>query len=209
MADEHEAQGADHSDPSDSPAPSPPGLPSAELGAAPRGVKTVDERMPFIYGETYAGQFPHPQHLERFEAVCPGMADRLVTMAEKDAEHRRRVELRHLDLDGQVIALHAEEAKADARFATRGQQFALAYGVAGLAIGGTIVILNPTWTGAVTATVLGGGSIASIVIAFLKTRLRVVVENPATAEEAAADQAAAPAEPPTPETGPPSEATTP
>lgn len=44
------------------------------------------------YEEKYSGPIPHPKHLEAYENICPGLADRLVTMAEAQQSHRFDIE---------------------------------------------------------------------------------------------------------------------
>lgn len=41
---------------------------------------------------TYSGPLPLPQHLEKYEDVCPGAADRIIAMAENQAKHRQEIE---------------------------------------------------------------------------------------------------------------------
>jgi uncharacterized membrane protein len=41
---------------------------------------------------TYRGPLPLPQHLEKYEDVCPGAADRIIAMAEGQAKHRQEME---------------------------------------------------------------------------------------------------------------------
>lgn len=41
---------------------------------------------------TYSGPLPLPQHLERYEAICPGAADRIIAMAEAQTKHRQKLE---------------------------------------------------------------------------------------------------------------------
>ena len=41
---------------------------------------------------TYSGPLPHPKHLEKYEDVCPGAADRIIAMAEGQAKHRQNME---------------------------------------------------------------------------------------------------------------------
>jgi uncharacterized membrane protein len=50
--------------------------------------------------EVYQGFLPHPDHAERFEAVLPGSNDRILRMAEKQGEHRQRMEWRFLQFNG-------------------------------------------------------------------------------------------------------------
>lgn len=46
--------------------------------------------------ERYSGPLPHPQHLEMYERTLPGAADRILTMAEKEQDHRHAWEDREL-----------------------------------------------------------------------------------------------------------------
>jgi uncharacterized membrane protein len=43
---------------------------------------------------SYAGPIPHPELFAQFEEVCPGAADRILTMAEEEGGHRRKLERR-------------------------------------------------------------------------------------------------------------------
>lgn len=49
-----------------------------------------------VQHEAYLGPIPHPEHLERYESILPGAADRLIAMAEKEQEHKNRWESRAL-----------------------------------------------------------------------------------------------------------------
>lgn len=42
--------------------------------------------------EHHRGPLPHPQILEGYEKTCPGAADRIIRMAEKQQEHRMEME---------------------------------------------------------------------------------------------------------------------
>ena len=63
------------------------GLPASITPAElQRAVEEVFEQQPefsAIIAEKYAGPVPHSNHLKQFEAVQPGLADRIVAMTEK------------------------------------------------------------------------------------------------------------------------------
>ncbi len=40
----------------------------------------------------YSGPIPDPAYLEKYEQICPGAADRIIAMAERQAEHRQSLE---------------------------------------------------------------------------------------------------------------------
>lgn len=40
----------------------------------------------------FSGPLPHPEIFERYEKICPGAADRILTMAEVQSSHRQQIE---------------------------------------------------------------------------------------------------------------------
>lgn len=40
----------------------------------------------------FSGPLPHPGILEGYEKILPGSADRILTMAEEEANHRRQID---------------------------------------------------------------------------------------------------------------------
>ena len=72
-----------------------------------------------IISEKFAGPLPHPEHLQQYEAIQPGLADRIVTMTEKQLEHSHKMESRIVNSNLKVEA--------------RGQWFAQQSGTASLA----------------------------------------------------------------------------
>ncbi|MBI1739603.1 MAG: DUF2335 domain-containing protein [Acidobacteriales bacterium] len=40
----------------------------------------------------FSGPLPHPEDLAKYEQVLPGSADRIIRMAERQAEHRQNLE---------------------------------------------------------------------------------------------------------------------
>lgn len=47
----------------------------------------------------YEGPLPLPAHLEKYEAVLPGAAERIMAMAEKQSDHRRGLETKVVNSD--------------------------------------------------------------------------------------------------------------
>lgn len=62
-------------------------VPSPESGAAHQESELV------AYEETFQGPLPPPETLAQYEAILPGSAERLMVMAENQAEHRQKVEM--------------------------------------------------------------------------------------------------------------------
>lgn len=54
---------------------------------------------------TYSGPLPLPQHLEKYEDVCPGAADRIIAMAEGQAKHRQEMESTVIQANGRNSTL--------------------------------------------------------------------------------------------------------
>ncbi len=48
-----------------------------------------------VIASAYAGPLPSPEAFARYEQVCAGAADRIISMAEKQAAHRQALEKLH------------------------------------------------------------------------------------------------------------------
>jgi uncharacterized membrane protein len=48
----------------------------------------------FEHKQTFSGPIPHPDVLARYDQVCPGAADRIIGMAERQETHRQSLEVR-------------------------------------------------------------------------------------------------------------------
>ena len=62
-------------------------VPNADSGVVHQESEIV------AYEESFRGPLPPPQTLAQYEAILPGSAERLMTMAESQAEHRHKVEM--------------------------------------------------------------------------------------------------------------------
>lgn len=108
----------------------------------------------------HVGPLPAPEDLAHYEHVCPGAAERIVAMAERQADHRQSMESDHL--------------KLEYRLQSRGQWLAIAALIAMLVlIGYTFYIGQP-----IAASVLGSATIIAVVGMFLN-RDRPVTEEAA------------------------------
>ena len=100
----------------------------------------------------FAGPLPPPQLFEGYERVCPGAADRILTMAE--LQTRSRVEQ-----ENKVIA-------EDTRLSRHGQVYAFVLGLSAI-IGGVVLgVVGQPVLGGTLITIFGG----TLCIAFLKSR---------------------------------------
>jgi len=104
--------------------------------------------IPVIYGtfiaqQQISGPIPSPDVLRQYEAMSPGAADRLLRLAEQEAEHRRKMEM-------EIILLQGRDQSSYRRSEFWGQIF-------GFAIGAITVI------GAVFSAVHGAQIAASFI----------------------------------------------
>lgn len=50
--------------------------------------QVIERVTTIITGEAFKGPIAHPRHLEHYERICPGAADRIIAMAEKEQTSR-------------------------------------------------------------------------------------------------------------------------
>lgn len=108
----------------------------------------------YSLSEQYSGPIPHPRIMRGYEEICPGAADRILTMAEKEAEHRHSI-------DDTCV-------KADSRDSLLGIVSALILGVTTV-IGGIVVIIKvPAIAGTISGTLITGAGLGGILGTFLR-----------------------------------------
>jgi uncharacterized membrane protein len=91
--------------------------------------------------------------------LVPGAANRFLTIAEDEVSHRRGIENRQLDIAGSASI-------ESLKIMRRGQTLAFIIAIFGLALSGALA-----WHGAeIAGTVLGSGSLATIILGFLRSR---------------------------------------
>jgi uncharacterized membrane protein len=98
----------------------------------------------------FRGPLPPPSYLQGYEAACPGAADRIISLAEGEAEHRRHMDGRRLDLSGKL--------------ATRGQIAAVVICLVLIIFGGVLVYGGKD----VSGFVMIGMPLATLAGVFLK-----------------------------------------
>jgi uncharacterized membrane protein len=74
--------------------------------ASPDGLVRQGELFPqaIVRSARFAGPLPPPAILRDYEAVIPGLGERIVRMAEKEGDHRRAVETQLVNLSGWGLA---------------------------------------------------------------------------------------------------------
>lgn len=102
--------------------------------------------------EATSGPLPAPQDLARYDAVCPGAANRIITMAESQSNHRQTLEALALP-----AAIKAEE---------RGQRNGLMISLAGLCVALALGLAGKE----LAAGFIGGGGLVSLAAVFVTGR---------------------------------------
>ncbi|MBV4417601.1 DUF2335 domain-containing protein [Clostridium tyrobutyricum] len=97
----------------------------------------------------FSGPLPSPDIFKQYEEICPGAADRIISMAEKQMDHRQNIENIFL--------------KSRSRNSFIGVIAALIIAICAI-ISAVVCILNDH---SVSGTIFGGIGITTIVVAFL------------------------------------------
>lgn len=103
--------------------------------------------------EHFSGPIPPPHILEKYEAILPGAAERILAMAEKNSAHQ--IEIDKAIVDGKLKEL------------STGQK--LGFYIAILALCAAVVC--SIYGDSETARIMGGSTIVGLVVAFLTVRL--------------------------------------
>jgi uncharacterized membrane protein len=82
------------------------------------------------------------------EELLPGAADRLIRMAEQEADHRRKMEKALVEAEIADVRAEREERK-------RGQTYGLSIGLVALCVGALVAVVAPSTTGQIVGGVLG------------------------------------------------------
>lgn len=112
-------------------------------GEAERVIATI------VQQKLHVGPLPPPEDLAQYDQACPGAAERIIAMAERQADHRQSMETNHL--------------KWEYGLQSCGQWLALAALIAMLLlVGFTFYVGQP-----IAGSALGGGTIIAVVGMFL------------------------------------------
>lgn len=113
--------------------------------------------MEMIQGE-FSGPIPPPNIIEGYEKVLPGSADRIISMAERQSEHRQKMEQKMIN--------------AESRDSLLGVVFAFILGIGCIVAAVIMVFLVPQNAGAIAGSLLGVTGIGSITSSFISSTRR-------------------------------------
>ncbi len=115
----------------------------------------------------FSGPLPPPAEMERYEAICPGFAEKLMERYIKQSDHRMSLESKVID--------------SDIKNSARGQIFAFILALTTILIGGLLIYLNKTVIGIVSIL----GALSAVVGVFVygneskkNERIKKSQENP-------------------------------
>jgi len=107
----------------------------------------------------FAGPLPPPEILAKYEQLMPGIAERLMSLTETEASHRRHLESK--SLDAQIEAFNNESSEI-----RLGQILAFSIG--------TITIISGAYTSVhgaeIAGSLIGTGGVIGLVTAFIYGR---------------------------------------
>lgn len=119
-------------------------------------VKAVVERVIAEY--EFRGPIPPPDTMDGYERTLPGAADRILSMAEKQSEHRQLMERKMIE--------------AEARDSLLGVISGLTLGLGCVIAAITMTIVYPQSAGVISGAVLGSAGVASIAATAIKSTRR-------------------------------------
>jgi len=118
--------------------------------------RTDEESLLASIEASFSGPLPPPQILEHYEKIIPGLANRIVNMAEEQGRHRRKME-------GKIIEAQILDSKEERIERRIGQILGFMIGFIALLISAYISINGSPITG----SVIGGGALVSLVSVFV------------------------------------------
>lgn len=113
--------------------------------------------------EEFSGPIPPPDIIEKYERIIPGSADRIMTMAEKQAAHRQAMEKKMIE--------------SESRDGLLGIIFTFLLGIGCLIACVVVVCLVPKNAGAISSAFLGVTGIGSITTGFIQSARRTKSKN--------------------------------
>ena len=101
--------------------------------------------------ESFSGPLPHPKHLQAYEQICPGLADRIAAMTEKELNHN--------------ITVMGAQQKSDNEYRVLGMALGFLAFVGMLLLAGYCVYAKERF---IAGIVFGGGLAVTIVSLFIR-----------------------------------------
>jgi uncharacterized membrane protein len=120
-----------------------------------------------VVRQQYSGPLPPASELEHYERAMPGLAERIVCMAEEEAAQRRKLEFSDLQerRESEIRLLDAQGKDRSEERRVRGvaQFFAFFIAIVGICSSAYVMVHGAQ----VSGSILASGTLVSIVTAFL------------------------------------------
>ena len=130
-------------------------LETPEIEVEEKEKEQVRQVVAEVIRSEFSGPIPPPSIIKGYEEVLPGSADRILTMAEKQSNHRQEMEKRII--------------RTESRDSLLGILFAFMLGGGRIIAAVIMVILVPKSAGAISGAVLGVTGVVSIIATFIKS----------------------------------------
>ncbi|MBF0488554.1 MAG: DUF2335 domain-containing protein [Nitrospirae bacterium] len=140
---------------------------------------SVPNRMPSLTGggvstqiTAHSGPIPDPATLQAYEKTLPGLAERIVVIAENEQKYRHKIgenEQKHKHkAEDDALILKKDALNIDAKERFRGQTYGLIIAMAGLIASVISVSLHAQ----TTASIIGGTTVVGLVTVFVTGKLK-------------------------------------
>lgn len=115
---------------------------------------------------SYSGPLPPSSEMKKYEAIAPGAADRILTMAEQQQRHRHEQESKENETNVRIADSNIRTQDASIKEIRRGQWMGFILGLAFLGVTTTLGLNGHE----IAASVLGLGGVAAVATVFIKVR---------------------------------------
>lgn len=142
--------------------------PSSPNTEPSQNLKQSEQRLHAFAAQSlsYSGPLPPSSEMKKYEAIAPGAADRILTMAEQQQRHRHEQESKENEANVRVAESNIRMQDASILEVRRGQWMGFIIGLAFLGVT-TVLGLNGH---EIAASVLGLGGVAAVATVFIKVR---------------------------------------
>ncbi|HEY6991144.1 MAG TPA: DUF2335 domain-containing protein [Bryobacteraceae bacterium] len=105
---------------------------------------------------SFSGPLPPPAILKQYNDIVPGAAERILSAAELEGDHRRRLELLVLEHNGKIL-------RYTARDILLGQIFAFILSLGFLVLAADCIYTGYPWAGAILSAIGFGGIVSTFI----------------------------------------------
>lgn len=119
----------------------------------------IKQSMAAVSAQAFQGPLPPPEMLARYDQLCPGFAERILQMAERESEARHSIERRQTEITEKDVPAAREETK-------RGQWMSFLITIFAFMSAVACAYINQPWV----AGVIAGATLASVVSTIMRRK---------------------------------------